>query len=380
LQLPSCRRAFLLGTAALAACSTAAKPAIPSTPATPTTPPSPPAPVAFPLIADTASRLDAAKARKLREHGVKTVFRYYSHLPPSLVGKDLQPEEARIIIGEGLSIGSVFQHFNNCFRTFENNWGKEDAEQALRQADAAGQPEGSAIYFGVDADWPYSALRDPIIKYFEDVKRAFEGSGIDVGVYSNGCLCNAIREKGLATYFWLSGSTGHSGTQAFYSTGNWTLFQNALDITPSQVGYAIDTNLANPTTRGYFGQWTDTGTTTQSHGIAPTQAAFAGRAFLRANTEVIQDLNPGAASLATIRKDQNVVRIGASGDRVKVTTQEGGPRGATPSVTGWVSAGALAPLDRFPDNTSNYGLCGAPTAVSDTAKYQNCERATSRLR
>ena len=206
----------------------------------------------FPLITDTAARLDVAKVRKLREHGVKTVFRYYSHLPPSLVGKDLQPEEAKIIIGEGLSIGSVFQHYNNCFRTFENNWGKEDAEQALRQAEAAGQPEGSAIYFGVDADWPYQQLRDPILKYFDDVKRAFEGSGIAVGIYSNGCICNAVREKGSASYFWLSGSTGHSGTQAFYNTGAWSMFQNALDITPPEVGFGIDTNIANPATQRLF--------------------------------------------------------------------------------------------------------------------------------
>lgn len=383
------RRNFLLtsgaalAVASIPGCSSASKPA-PSIPTAPTpTPATPtPQPVAtrFPLITDTAARLDVAKVRKLRDHGVKTVFRYYSHLPPSLVGKDLQPEEAKIILGEGLSIGSVFQHYNNCFRTFENDWGKEDAEQALRQAEAAGQPEGSAIYFGVDADWPYTALRDPIIKYFEDVKRAFEGSNIAVGVYSNGCLCNAIREKGLAQYFWLSGSTGHSGTQAFYNTGNWTLFQNALDIAPPQVGFGVDTNLANPSTQGYFGQWFDRGARLASHLAADVQTTFMSRAFLRANTEVLQDLNPGAASLATVRKDQNVRRLETSGSWAKVMTQEGGPRGATPTVTGWVPASALAPLDRFPDNSSNYGLCGAPTAVSDTTKYQNCERATSRLR
>ena len=151
------RRVFLLtsGASLLAAgCGSA-----PST--TPTTPLPQPTPAAdgFPLIADTAQRLDVAKARALRARGVRTVFRYYSHLPPSLPGKDLQPEEAKIILGEGLSIGSVFQHFNNCYRTFENNWGREDAEQALHQARAAGQPEGSAIYFGVDADWPWQALR-----------------------------------------------------------------------------------------------------------------------------------------------------------------------------------------------------------------------------
>ena len=374
------RRSFLLaGSAALAACTTSSKPA----PSVPTTPPvMPPATVAsgFPLITDTAARLDVAKVRKLREHGVKTVFRYYSHLPPSLVGKDLQPEEAKIIIGEGLSIGSVFQHYNNCFRTFENNWGREDAEQALRQAEAAGQPEGSAIYFGVDADWPYQQLRDPILKYFDDVKRAFEGSGIAVGIYSNGCICNAVRTAGTASYFWLSGSTGHSGTQAFYNTGAWSMFQNALDIAPPEVGFGVDTNIANPTTRGYIGQWTDKGSTNQSHGVPATQAVFADRAFLRANADIRAAFDPASQTVGAILKDRNVRVLERAPTAARIVTQEGGPRGATATVTGWIDTAALAPMDRFPDNTSNYGLCGAPTVVSDTTKYQSCERATSRLR
>lgn len=379
------RRHFLLTSGAalgIAGCSTA-KPSAPSTPA-PTVPsthsPVPVAGSAFPLIADTAARLDVTKVRALRNQGVKTVFRYYSHIPPSLAGKDLQPEEARIILGEGLSIGSVFQHFNHCFRTFENNWGKEDAGQALRQAEAAGQPEGSAIYFGVDADWPYQVMRDPIIKYFEDLKRAFEGSGIAIGIYSNGCICNAIREKGLAQYFWLSGSTGHSGTQAFYNTGQWTMFQNALDVTPPEVGYGIDTNIANPSSRGYIGQWSAAGSTTASHGDSPTRAAFEARAFLRANTELVQNLNPGAASRATLIKDRNVRRLETSGAWTEVVTQEGGASRTAAPLRGWVPTSALAPMERFPENASSYGLCGAPTAVSDTFKYQNCERATSRNR
>jgi hypothetical protein len=94
----------------------------------------------------------------------------------------------------------------------------------------------------------------------------------------------------------------------------------------------------------------------------------------------MQDLNPGAASLTTILKDRNVRRLETSGDFVKVVTQEGGPRGSAATYSGWVPAASLAPMDRFPDNTSNYGLCGAPTVVSDTTKYQSCERATSRLR
>jgi hypothetical protein len=330
------------------------------------------------LIADTAARLDAPKARALRARGVKTVFRYYSHLPASIPGKDLQPEEARIILGEGLSIGSVFQHFNNCYRTFENAWGREDAEQALRMARAAGQPSGSAIYFGVDADWPYAALRDPIIKYFEDVKRAFEGSGYSVGVYSNGCLCNAVREKGLAEYFWLSGSTGHSGTQAFYNTGQWTLFQNALDITPPGV-IGIDTNIANPNTNGYFGQWSDRGAREAAHSRSQTADTLAVRRFLNAATDVKAAANGSAPTQVSLRKDLNVRALSTSGDWTRVVTQEGGATRAGAAVEGWVPTSSLIPMNRFADN-AGYGLCGAPTAVSDTTKYQNCERATSRNR
>ena len=371
------RRSFLLNASAmmtLAACSSSGKPSLPSPP------PVTQASSKFPMIADTAARLDATKARALKAQGVRTVFRYYSHLPPSIPGKDLQPEEARIILGEGLSIGSVFQHYNNCFRTFENAWGKEDAEQALRMAEAAGQPEGSAIYFGVDADWPYAAMRDPVLKYFEDVKRVFESANIAVGVYSNGCLCNAVREKGLAEYFWLSGSTGHSGTQAFYNTGQWTLFQNALDIKPADLGFGIDTNIANPATQGYFGQWTDKGARIAQHAAGDVQATILSRGFLRATTDIKATADAASATLLAIKKDQNVRRLETAGDWVRVGTQEGGAKGAVAATTGWVPASALAPMDRFPDNTSNYGLCGAPTAVSDTFKYQNCDRATSRLR
>jgi hypothetical protein len=372
------RRDFLLTSsaalgAALAGCESAPPPTLP------TAPKDPPA-TGFPLIADTAQRLDASKARALHAHGVRTVFRYYSHLPPSLPGKDLRSEEAKIILGEGLSLAAVFQHFNNCFRTFENKWGRDDAEQALRMAQALGQPASSAIYFGVDADWPYQAMRDPILRYFDDVKRAFEGSGIAVGVYSNGCICNAVREKGLADYFWLSGSTGHSGTQAFYNTGHWTLFQNALDITPSEVGFAIDADIANPETNGYFGQWNDRGARTAAHSAQESISLFAARRFLKANTEVIQDLNPGAASLASLRKDQNVRVMDVSGDWTRVLTQEGGASRTARAAQGYVPTSALAPMDLFPDNTSNYGLCGSATVPTDTFKYQNCERAMSRIR
>jgi hypothetical protein len=369
------RRNMLLGSGALALAGCESAPAVPTAPTIPTIG----APT-FPLITDTATRLDAPRARALRQHGVKTVFRYYSHLPPSLPGKDMQPEEAKIILGEGLSIGSVFQHFNNCYRTFENRWGREDAEQALRMAEAASQPEGSAIYFGVDADWPYQSMREPIVGYFEDAKRVFEGSGIRVGIYSNGCICNAIRERGLADYFWLSGSTGHSGTQAFYNSGAWTLFQNALDITPERLRYGVDTNLANPATAGFFGQWNDRGVQTAAHTHAETLSAFGDRRFVTANTVAKATADASSQVVAALRKDQNVRVLETMGEVSRILTQEGAAKGSVQPAEGYVATAVLAPMDRFPGSSGDYGLCGSSISPSDAAKYQNCERATSRLR
>ena len=177
-----------------------------------------------------------------------------------------------------------------------------------------------------------------------------------------------------------AGWTGHSGTQAFYNTGQWTLFQNALDIKPADIGFGIDTNIANPATQGYFGQWSDKGARIAQHPAGDVQATMLSRGFLRTTTDIKATADAASATLLAIKKDQNARRLQTAGDWVRVGTQEGGAKGAVAAVTGWIPASALAPMDRFPDNTSNYGLCGAPTAVSDTFKYQNCDRATSRLR
>jgi hypothetical protein len=342
-----------------------------------------PAPQAFgpfPAIIDASARIDAGKARALKARGVKTVFRYYCHLPPSLPEKDLQPEEARIILSEGLSLGVVFQHYNNCHRTFENRWGREDAEQALRMAAALKQPAGSAIYFGVDGDWPWASMLESVVAYFEDVNRAFEGSGYKVGVYSSGCTCNVIREKGLASYFWLSGSTAYSGTQAFYNTGLWTMYQNALDITLADAKLGVDTNLLNPAANGVFGQFDATAAASAAHPAGLAASLIAGRRFLKASTQIQAAPEPAASVLAPLRKDQNVLSAEGFGAYTRIRTQEGGANASGAAKEGWVLASLLAPMDRFPTANATYGLCNTKAPAPDSARTASCERAVSRER
>lgn len=398
------RSSTVAGGLVLAGCTTPPKPLKPLPPPAPVrvNPPAPVAPPAaatpaaplatssitasnsLPTIVDTASRLTQQQAASLKANGVKTVFRYYSQLPPSIPGKDLEPEEAKIILGEGLQLAVIFQHYNNCYRTFENNWGKEDAEQALRMADAIKQPGGSAIYFGVDGDWPYSSMRGPIIDYFDAVKKAFTGKGYLVGAYSNGCLLNALRQAGLAQYFWLSGSTGHTGTQAFYNSNWWTLYQNALDITPSAVGVGIDTSVLNPAKGGYFGQFDAQGAKTATHSDADISKAFSSRRFLGITTDLKAAADADSATVTTLTKTATVIPnlkvLELKGAWARVTTQEGANQGGKAPTEGWLPVTVIAPMDKFPGEFTDYGLCGSPSSPSDAAKYVNCQPATSRIR
>ncbi len=377
MTIPMNRRAFLR-----ASCITAGAAFAPGLlTACETTSSSAPA-TGFPTIVDTATRLDAAKAAGLRSLGAKTVFRYYCHLPPSLPEKDLTPAEARIIQDAGLNLATVFQHYNNCFRTFENRWGAEDAAQALRQAEAADQPEGSAIYFGVDGDWPYESMVDPVVAYFEAVANAFNGSGISVGVYSNGCLANAVMERGLASYAWLSGSTAHTGTQAFYNTGRWTLFQNALDVRVNEgaAAIAIDTNLASPSSGGYFGQWDSRGARTAAQGDGETRGILGARRFLNAATDVKEAADSLSGTRASLRKDQNVRVLGVQGSYTRVLTQEGGSRPSSPAVEGFVPTASLKDMSGFPDGTTAYGICGSNGSLPEARKYEGCSAAANSAR
>jgi|GEM_PF-1116973 len=381
-----------LGAASLAACATTETPSGTSAPApaqpapspTPSPKPAPlPAPQAFssfPAIIDASARIDAPKAKALKARGVKTVFRYYSHLPPSLPGKDLQPQEANIILGEGLSLGVVFQHFNNCYRTFENTWGKEDAEQALRMAAALKQPAGSAIYFGVDGDWPWASMLERVVVYFEDINKAFEGSGYKVGIYSNGCTCNLIREKGLASFFWLSGSTGHSGTQAFYNTGLWTMYQNALDITLADAKLGVDTNLLNSAANGVFGQFDAASTAGAAHPAGLSASLLGGRRFLKNATQIQSAPEAAGTVLGPLRKDQNVLAAESFAAYTRIRTQEGGANASGAAKEGWVLSSLLASMDRFPTTGATYGMCNTQAPAPEAAKTTSCERATSRLR
>ena len=86
----------------------------------------------------------AAHAALLRLRGIDFVMRRYSRDPSC----NLDVEEARRLSGAGLRLGALLE---SCVgvESLSRRQGLLDGADALRLARAAGQPPGSAIYFGL---------------------------------------------------------------------------------------------------------------------------------------------------------------------------------------------------------------------------------------
>lgn len=283
--------------------------------------------------------------QRLRRHGVDTVMRYYSR-PRSdgtLPEQILLPEEKRAILDSGLSLGIVFQFYNHIPTNITKKRARLDAETCFALIDRNEQPEGSAIYFGIDFDWyeGHANRTDSDIEgYFETLNEAFTKTGrtYKIGVYGNGHTCRLLKEAGLASLFWLPRSRAFGGTRDFYNSGDWSMYQNKTDIFIEK-DIPIDTDLRNP-------QRPDTGA---FDGAGPATAPRGDRAVLAARRFVSADLltihekpDPSSGKVAELRRGQNLAILSEKGEWAHVDVNEGlGP-------SGHCQTSGLVGMDRFP--------------------------------
>ncbi|HXX09045.1 MAG TPA: glycoside hydrolase domain-containing protein [Pseudolabrys sp.] len=173
--------------------------------------------------------------------------------------------EPTILIRNGLSIVSLYQYRNNLPEKFlkglEDTGSAKaefaaDAKAALDQARLVGQPEGSAIYFGVDFNVTRATV-DSVFEYFRAIGGTV-GNHYAIGVYGNGFVNRVLRQEKLVAYNWISASRAHEETVAFYNSGQWHLFQNQVDRRwfggKCSDGLDVDTNLQNPNAAS-IGAW-----------------------------------------------------------------------------------------------------------------------------
>lgn len=194
---------------------------------------------------DSLTPCTAASIKCLTKAGIGFVGRYYSRTT-TIAGKKLTRKEALLIAGGGLQLFSIYEDGPTQLSYFSAGRGKLDAQGAVAQAGAAGQPNGSAIYFTVDFDAPVQqpAGRAAILGYFGAVKAGLDG--YQVGVYGSGAVCQLILSAKLAQFAWLSNA---SGWQGYHSFTGWALKQ-------AKATQICTLNADPDMAQGPFGSWT----------------------------------------------------------------------------------------------------------------------------
>ena len=285
---------------------------------------------------------NAAKvASKLAAQNVKVVVRFFARKPqPGLREKVMASDgnmidgvrEPTILIRHGLSIVSLYQYRNNLPEKFlkglEDTGSAKaeiaaDAKAALDQARLVGQPEGSAIYFGIDFNVTRVAL-DPVLEYFRVIGQTV-GNHYAIGVYGNGFVNRILRQEKLVAYNWISASRAHAETVEFYNSGQWHLFQNQVDRRwfgpPGKCsnGLDVDTNVQNPSVSS-IGAW-GAGEVDSSR----NQKIFDQRRFAIRATPVVQESGGGGCkSDSRVARNANVRILAQSGVWSGVDVDEDG--------------------------------------------------------
>jgi hypothetical protein len=179
------------------------------------------------LASDTRPYLN-----QLEHGGIQFVARYYRD--PSSRLPRLTPMEAQHLSALGLKIVAVWESYSDNPAYFSYARGYWDAAKAALEAVAAGQPTGTAIYFGVDFNaqgWRLAAIE----QYFRGIDDGMAAVGrgqppYKVGVYGSGEVCGLVKGSGLAEFAWLANSTLWAGDETYRY---WNIRQGARFATMS---------------------------------------------------------------------------------------------------------------------------------------------------
>lgn len=192
------------------------------------------------------------KGAYLKARGVDAVGRYYRK--STHADWRISAGEAKELSKLDIRLFMVFEDYGKAVDlVLTEEQGAADAASALMQADAIGQPDGSAIYFAVEGlPSGYKTADLPRIRsYFAGVRQALRGR-YSIGVYGDGVVCKTMLEERICRYTWLAAaSTSFEGTCAFFGgkRPSWNLAQvPPLDL--DWGGLSVDFNISNPSLNG----------------------------------------------------------------------------------------------------------------------------------
>lgn len=291
------------------------------------------------LIVDTGHGTNERFLRPLADNGVRTIFRYYAQ-EDNLPGKNLTVRERDMIFDHGLSIAIVYQHKARLNDRFNATTGRRDAQFCLERASQVRQPQGTAIYFGVDSD---AHSRADVIEYLGAVQRHF-GSRYVVGCYGSGRNCQAALDAGVARCTWVAQAPAWSGTRDFMNSGRWMLYQNRTQIEGNPIMSAgrvpIDANILNPIYDS-VGAFAKDGTMVR-YDLARLRTNYDRRRWVNVNQLNVRE-RPDGRVVSQLCSARTVHVLDTKRGWCHIDTDEDG------RPDGWCRADYLVPMERMPE-------------------------------
>lgn len=145
---------------------------------------------------DTAARIGADAAKKLKAEGVSFVGRY---LGPESWGKTITKPEADALRDAGLAILLCYETTANRMREGAGA-GEYDGLNALRYAQALSVPQGTTIFFACDYNAPMADWI--LLESYVKAAQAALGCAYTAGVYGPEKVVSFLSERGVCDRFW----------------------------------------------------------------------------------------------------------------------------------------------------------------------------------
>ena len=199
---------------------------------------------------DTAAGPAAIVASLTRIKAAKQDFvvGYYGH-----GGKVMSPAAARLLSDAGLDLVMVFEGNPTHAGYFTAAQGQADAELAVKQAVALGQPFGTPICATVDYDASNADIAGPIHLYMAAYSYTLRFCKYLPGVYGNGAVCAAMLDASFASFAFVWGAHGTNDTLNFIASNRWHLMQSpTVSAANNRLGFDDDPDIGKASGFGGF--------------------------------------------------------------------------------------------------------------------------------
>lgn len=181
------------------------------------------------IACDTSVIMTQEYCNELIEGGYKIIGRYISGFVGKGRNKALSLDEIQLIRKNGIELFLIFQEGGASINYFKNTQGEMDGNKINQAMKKLQIPMGNVVFVAVDCDMYEDDFREYVIPYFRGINNVVRD--YRVGVYSSRLGCKILKEKNLATGFFVSGSSyNFAGNSGVSIPPYWHFEQYCTDI------------------------------------------------------------------------------------------------------------------------------------------------------